>query len=87
MPSYSSLDVERVCVYACAQHAMWLDISERLFPSDLGQARCLASVNAQLFTLRRVCASLNGCPAGGSANVSAMLLAVLRAIREKVRSR
>jgi hypothetical protein len=56
----------------------WLDVPEYPMPANLGVVRCLASVNIQLFGLRRLCARLNGAAGGGSANIAAPLLAALR---------
>lgn len=65
------------------QYSLWLDVPEHPMPQKLGAVRCLASINVQLFTLRRLCARLNGAEGAGSANVCAPLLQVLHLIHAK----
>jgi hypothetical protein len=65
------------------QHEAWLVVPHSLFPQDVGATRCLAQVNAQLFALRRMCACLNGCPGGGTANIAQQLMIVLEVVHAK----
>lgn len=68
------------------QWCMWLDLPEHPMPARLGAVRCLASVNVQLFKLRRLCARLNKAAGGGSANIADPLMSVLHLIHAKAQA-